>query len=171
MFDLQKCIAGEPVEDVATSRKFHFIAYNESLMYPLIMSKDGLAYSFTKEGKSSHKGTYILQLVKPIRKVDLSKLPVDTIFNTPDGLAHFCRDNQDGTISTYSRGRSSLTNEGYMLYTWDIAHVNLYGQQPWIPETGKFYLPEGLGYEVLKNNCDTIIALRLTGRFFDNWTL
>lgn len=172
MFDLQKCINGEPVIELESYHKFHFIAYNKLLLYPLIMAKGGTAYSFSDGGVSSHGG-YVLQMAGKIQKVDLSKLPVDTIFSTPDGLVHFCRANQDGsTIEAFTNGRSSVTNMGRITCTWNLSEIHLHTEQPWIPQTSTFRnpLPDGLGYEILRANHNKIIAYRLTGQFFDNWS-
>lgn len=190
-FNLQKCIAGEATE-TKIGQRIYFIAYDENLNAPLLMRIGQRSLGFSKDGKylPYSDDTYDLRMADQKKKVDLSKLPIDTLLVRTHDIRHFSAI-EDNMINFFAHGATSLTADG--TGNCFAKDVSIHPNQPWtFWQGGKCPIPDGLEFEVVFRSGGTtketesasslvwthhnrstsdIIAYRLTGKVLDGWEL
>lgn len=187
-FDLEKFKNGEPAFVIDTYA-LYYVGYK----------KNGNVVAEEESGRLvavEHNDLAHLTMKPILKKVDLSKLPVDTVCDVNGERKHFYRVAMCGTPLFYTAGQSSRTVKEYgnesIAAGRSIDKINICDNQPWtVWFGGERPIPVGLEYEITfrdggrltmsdikvpivwyhVNRSIDIIAYRLTGKVLGGWTL
>jgi hypothetical protein len=196
-FDLQRAIAGEPIETEAGT-PVEFVAYRPTATHAhqVVVQIGRYIYTYSAKGRSPTNRAHIhnLRMKSVAKQINWTKLPVDTLITL--GL---CSGNDDRYFSSFSSGMvhyyqggttSKTADSNSDVFTINPSNVRITPNQPWtIWLGGDCPLPDGLEFEYLiqdepgqvmvgKESASSyswwpnhIYAYRLTGKVLDGYFL
>jgi hypothetical protein len=197
-FNLERAIAGEPIETV-TGTPVELIAYRptarESKQLVVQIGTDICMYHTNGRYYNSNEHcSYNLRMKPAVKRIDWTKLPVDTLITLGicTGLdERYFSSFNSGLVHYYQGGTTSKTAASNSdVFTINPSNVRIAPDQPWtVWLGGACPLPDGLEYEYMihdepgqvmtnKESASSyswvhndIYAYRLTGKVLGGWTL
>lgn len=190
-FNLERFKAGEPAY-MHDETAVNFVGIlKHDICYPILAESQNFLIRLNYRGIA--KSTYMKLTMKPVmKKVDWSKLPVDTLINTQVGIRYFAGLLNKNRISYFTDGATSMISYGYGYCSLGISDVTISDKQPWtFWQGGKCPIPDGLEFDAVYRNgvlnnytCvaskatwsnpgsgGDIIAYRLTGNTLEGYEL
>jgi hypothetical protein len=204
-FDLQRAVNGEPIETVSGT-SVEFIAYRPTAREckQLIVQAGTDVRMYYANGRyhsPNEHWSYDLRMKSKLKKIDWTKLPVDTLLTLD-----LCKVNEEryfssfrhGMVHFFLYGATSKTADSKLdVLTVKPSNVKIAQDQPWtIWQGGECPIPDGLEYEVITrggaapftnrgcyqvilwsytqngvHSMSEIIAYRLTGKVLDGYLL
>lgn len=192
-FDLDRFKAGESA--YCNGQEYTFVGFCSSKTQPLVIeAKGGCISTMPIDGVGAQ---FRLTMKPKVKKVDWSKMPVDTMINTPHGINHFSH-YQDDIVCFFSHGSSFSTYRGDGFAMEHVSKLSLCDSQPWtFWQGGECPIPDGLEFEIVyrigctslvsqwlaskvdwehhqmdsRGRDSDIIAYRLTGKIMEGWEL
>jgi hypothetical protein len=198
-FDLQRAIAGEPIETVYGT-PMEFVTYRPtaeaSKQLIIQVGTDILLYH--ANGRYNRNPalscSFDLRMKSVVKQVDWSKMPVDTlvtVYPSTGNDERYFSSFSYGMVNFYRNGKTSKTTTSNLdVFDAEPSYVHIAKNQPWtIWQGGECPIPDGLGFEYMIHGdpgqaivCTEsasaylwqpklIYAYRLTGRVLDGWKL
>jgi hypothetical protein len=197
VFDLQRAIAGEPIETVA-GEAAEFIAYRPAAVasVQLIVQVGSNVLAYYADGTRPRVDmSFDLHMKSVVNQIDWAKLPVDTLItlSLDESTANrYFSSFTNGRVYYYRGGMSLRTSGGCLdILTINPSNVRIAPDQPWTVWLGGDCppMPDGLEFEYMIHSehgrafvcvesasayswrAKFIYAYRPTGRVLGGWTL
>jgi hypothetical protein len=157
-FDLQRAIAGEPIETISGT-PVEFVAYRPNVKWSkqLIVEVGTDICTYHANGRYHNSDTsysYDLRMKPNLKQINWAKLPVDTLLTIDLCTGREKRYFQSfsyGMVRYYYFGATSKTVDSNLgIFAISSSNVKIAPDQPWtVWQGGVCPIPDGLEYEVL----------------------
>jgi hypothetical protein len=153
-FDLQRAIAGEPIEMVSGTQ-LEFVAYRPTAKASkqLIVQDGDDILTYHANGRYCYPIInlhYDIRMKSLLKQIDWAKLPIDTLLITQSGYSRYFNGFRDGKVTIYTEGRTSKSCSNYPITEYDPSKVRIAPDQPWtVLQGGDCPLPDGIEFEYM----------------------